>query len=691
MAKPKLYFLTVYCLSFLLLYEAVAQPPVMPVTRKPVEVRYLEGMMYRIAKGDITGFTRQIFPSENNISFSTYYKVGKWRFYYESGELFGEGEYYNNKPDGNWKYYYPSGKLFAELECNKGAATGRWKYYYENGNIFAQGRYQDNQRSGIWMCYFQDGKKAIAVDYDKGKSTSYYSNEKMHEEIGFLLGAKYEVFLTNYASYYPDGKKRIEGQFDPGKSYRMVQSKLGWFKLAGVWKTYWENGKQAVEYDFDQNTIKTINTEVEEKYRYNNKDSGYGKGSKVLQEFNLVRAEGAYWVRFNGVEDYQTDKFLVDPTTPNKQTMIGWSLEINPGSFHRNGPWEYRNGNNELISVINYAWLTNTPAGEGKFFYPNGKIQSEGMYDSSGKRTGIWKSYFKTGKTSEETPYESGVINGVVLEYFESGRMKSKAAHVEGKIVGIKELYHPNGKLLGKENYQQGKYINDGDFFDENGNVILQNGTGYRVSYFDNGNVSFKGNYMGGKRQGNSTWYFENGTKKEEGNYENGVLNGERKTYFEQGGLQERDTYSNGTLYGFVEYYHPNGKLHGKSRFSNGVFTAPDDYFDESGAPVLSNGSGISMTYHTNGKIASRMNYLNYCRSGKAEWFYDNGQPEQVAVYKYSENDKPFGLRWEIVSSFDRNGKVREKGTLKNGNGTWISYDASGAKSTVEYVNGKKK
>jgi hypothetical protein len=60
-------------------------------------------------------------------------------------------------------------------------------------------------------------------------------------------------------------------------------------------------------------------------------------------------------------------------------------------------------------------------------------------------------------------------------------------------------------------------------------------------------------------------------------------------------------------------------------------------------------------------------------------------------LYQYDEKSTPIGKRIEILSSFHKDGTARDKGTLKNGNGTWINYNEKGEISVIDtYKDGYK-
>lgn len=213
-----------------------------------------------------------------------------------------------------------------------------------------------------------------------------------------------------------------------------------------------------------------------------------------------------------------------------------------------------------------------------------------------------------------------------------------------------------------------------------------------KSNYFSNGRLQSIGTEYNGKRVGEWHFYLAGGELDGIFSYDDEEkLHGKYELYFSNGKLRQAGTYIRTKIDGTVSFYHPNGKLLGTDKYSNGTLISREDFFDENGNRMLSNGSGVFIEYNANGIIVFRCNYLNHCRDGKAQWYHDNGQLAQEGVYKFSETEKPGGLRWEIISSFDKNGKEREKGTLKNGNGTWISFDANGNKTVTEYVNGFKK
>lgn len=614
------------------------------------------------------------------VEYSKGKKNGKYIIYSENGNIGLKGEYKNDLKVNRWLNYNGKGEIYSEENYDKnGNKNGKWNMANYLAGNHSIGEYSNNERIGIWKVV--DDKTTVTtqtIDYSKCISTNYFSNGKILSQLFYFYAPDNLIGFYNFVMFNENGSKRLEGNFNSSVTYK-VNKVEDLIIPNGIWTSSWEDGLPAVEYNFDKQTSKVLNGKFEEKYVYINENGNYGKGEKVLQELSFKYLNGKPQIVMNNL-------YSLSKVDSNYIAYAGPNIKF--GSFSRFGIWEYYNKNGVLQNKSNYNFITNKLEGTSIRYSANGKVKSKGKFDENGKKTGIWEIYYENGNVSEEVPYENDKIQGVVIGYYENKNKKSKVAYADNKIIGIKELYFPSGKLLGKENYKDGKFASNGDFYDENGTVTLQSGNGYKLEFFDNGKMSFKGNYRNGNLHGLCSWYFENGNLKQEENYENGVANGLSKIYFVSGNLMQKTVYDKGKTNGSVEYYHPNGKLLGKNKFSNNDFKEPEDFFDENGNSTLSNGSGYLLQYYNNGKISNRANYLNYCRSGKVTWYYNNGQIEQEAIYKYSETQKPFGLRWEVLTGFDINGNEREIGTLKNGNGTWITYDENGKKIVTEYKNG---
>lgn len=172
--------------------------------------------------------------------------------------------------------------------------------------------------------------------------------------------------------------------------------------------------------------------------------------------------------------------------------------------------------------------------------------------------------------------------------------------------------------------------------------------------------------YVNGKKDGSFTYYFPSGNTGVEGRYVSGQLEGEVKSYYEKAQLYGTRLYQNGLKTGRHTYLYPDGKLELEHNFANDIL------------------NGLYQTYYPNGKVQESFIYKTRQADGVYKYYYSNGQ---LWVEKEYKN----GLLMNVIGSFDPKGNQRDKGTLKDGNGTVNYYTEEGKIYSVEtFEDGKK-
>ncbi len=122
-----------------------------------------------------------------------------------------------------------------------------------------------------------------------------------------------------------------------------------------------------------------------------------------------------------------------------------------------------------------------------------------------------------------------------------------------------------------------------------------------------------------------------------------------------------------GYIQGSYKTFYPNGNPECDCYYKDGLRDSIQNYHYESG------------------KINSIGTYKKNKREGETSFYYENGQLKKEVIYKN-------GIPWEILSYFDIKGKPLEKGTLKDGTGTYYFYDDKGKRENIElYKSGKLK
>lgn len=204
-----------------------------------------------------------------------------------------------------------------------------------------------------------------------------------------------------------------------------------------------------------------------------------------------------------------------------------------------------------------------------------------------------------------------------------------------------------------------------------------------------------EGNYINGKRNGKWLIYtiedlsFKKILHKEV-NYNNGILEGEFKYFFPNKKIAMTGQYVNNELEGTIKSFHQNGKIYGTRLYKNGLKDGKHIYIYSNGKIELEhnfiNGikDGLYQLNYSNGNIQEKFNYKMGKEDGLYQYFYENGQ---LWIEKTYEN----GLLLNVNGSYTKDGNLRDKGTIKNGNGTVIHYTEEGKiYAILTFQNGLK-
>lgn len=231
--------------------------------------------------------------------------------------------------------------------------------------------------------------------------------------------------------------------------------------------------------------------------------------------------------------------------------------------------------------------------------------------------------------------------------------------------------------------------------------------------------MTIEGPYKKGKREGvfvfrvidsinpNKTYTIYEQT------FKNDQLNGVWKTYNLQGTLVSTQTFENNVAKGLSITYWIDGKrimeekeiIDGNRRYNQRTYDK-DGLLAETLSIENEKPDGVRTTYYPNGKpkrlvtfksgrpngpskswyesgvITDEVNLLNGNFDGIRRYYYPNGKLWIEQLYKE-------GKSWTVIANYDADGKKRDPGTLKDGNGTVILYNEDGtARETITYVNG---
>lgn len=172
--------------------------------------------------------------------------------------------------------------------------------------------------------------------------------------------------------------------------------------------------------------------------------------------------------------------------------------------------------------------------------------------------------------------------------------------------------------------------------------------------------------YVNGSEEGKFKYFFPDGKLGVEGTYAQHEVQGALNSYFESGKLFSKRYYNKGKRIGTHQFLYEDGQIHQVSNYMNDTL------------------NGRLESYYTNGNKQEVYNLSMGKEDGVYQYYHENGQLWIEKIYKK-------GLLMSVTGNYDAQGKPRNKGTLKNGNGTIHYYTPEGKiYSTETYKNGHK-
>ena len=107
--------------------------------------------------------------------------------------------------------------------------------------------------------------------------------------------------------------------------------------------------------------------------------------------------------------------------------------------------------------------------GKWLYFQTDGKtLMIEENYEV-GVLNGEFKSYYKTGKITENLNYKNGKLHGNCKRYADNGNLLDDLNYQEGKLQGLAKYYNIEGQLIYTGNYENDEKVGQWEYF-ENGN-----------------------------------------------------------------------------------------------------------------------------------------------------------------------------------------------------------------------------
>lgn len=331
---------------------------------------------------------------------------------------------------------------------------------------------------------------------------------------------------------------------------------------------------------------------------------------------------------------------------------------------------------------------------QGFFYFGNSNLVGTGKMEGKSKE-GVWKVYGRNEFLDNPSPAVASVQEQEVKENFNLDMPLYQLEFKDNLLDGIFEEFYPEGATKKVVNYQKGMLHGDFFEFSEEGEVLLSGAyfegekSGDWFVYRSDGSLKSEYSYQNNELNGFSIAYYASGQVAERIPFEMGEINGEYESFFPDGSPKQRVVFVAGQEQGEFKQFHADGKLAIVANFSKGIL------------------EGIWEDYDDQGRLLSKGMYQQGDREG--EWkeiyplvseFYQKGRYENGAKkgawqvlgkeeFVHQEETYQDGVLMEISAFTTRSGEILDGGSLANGDGKRVLFDAEGNRlEKGRYANG---
>ena len=354
--------------------------------------------------------------------------------YYNDTLLIAEGKLRKGEPHGRWKYYDWESLLLSEMNYRKGKKTGT-ELIYANINALHRNIVVKNKTKQIYTSYNEYGKitRRTIEKYDKKRTALkvvkiYDDNGKINQKYTpFQMVQTYlfPPYVGDFEQHDRNGKLTNKGKYDNGVKVEQ------WLEL---------NPKDS-----------TLETKI---YPVIKKTKGiftwyHATGIKSVEGKRNRLGKQGVWVIYNEKGDTSSTETFRDN--------------------NKNGISNRYDEKNRLIMTINY--VDDVENGLFITFHPKNKqIENECQY-KSGKRIGLSKSYYDSGKIRSISNHDNGKEHRNDITYHENGKIHSTINYVNGTMNGPYIAYDEQGNVIEKGMYDYGFKVGEWLEYNENGQL----------------------------------------------------------------------------------------------------------------------------------------------------------------------------------------------------------------------------
>lgn len=341
-----------------------------------------------------------------------------------------------------------------------------------------------------------------------------------------LMGAKDSLRLKRERTFYFNDRPERDARYRKGR-------------LHGDYADFWHNGQK-----------RSSGRYVDGKKQ--------GEWVEWFNDFTPA-AKGAYqddrkvgpWVELYESGDLRAEGEYRDgrPVGTWKRWSRKGDLTEESSCFEANAEGRRKTFHADKTPMEEYLCRYGVPRGAFERRNVEGEVEERGVFDSAGRKDGVWERFHPDGLPAERRTWKGGLEADSLWAWDAAGRIRQRGHFVDGvgEVVGYDSL----GRLASRERRARGKpegeswtYHPDGK---PKGLVLNRDGKGVLFKkWHANGRLAGEGGFKDGKRSGPWSQYGPEGQPLELALYEGGRLHGERKLFDSTGRLTQVQRYERG-------------------------------------------------------------------------------------------------------------------------------------------------
>ncbi len=370
-------------------------------------------------------------------------KHGDYQIFYKNGKLKRKSRFENGYEDGVAKEYDSVGLVISQLTYKKGYLTdreyinrydrngkqhGKWKWFYESGELMKEAMYKHGILDGYTKDYTIQGDLALIRKFEDGEEildapelqkleikTDYYDNGSIKTVASYKNGLpegvrrEYDSLGNITASYiFKEGTIIGEGIIDE----EGIKD--------GEWEEHYDNGQLRSKGKYLKGKKNGFwsyfhkNGQLEQQGEYNEKGNTEGSWTWYYDNGNVWR-EASY---FDGMLDGHTIEYDIEGNVIAEGDYIedleegNWKVvyndHIEEGKYRGGqmfGAWKFYNPEGKL--TFEGSFIDGNPNGRHTWYWINGKKKEQGAY-SMGRKKGTWVKYNLDGTPFLMITYRNG-------------------------------------------------------------------------------------------------------------------------------------------------------------------------------------------------------------------------------------------------------------------------------------------